>query len=706
MRVSRSQAIRFGVAASLGLVSGVATAVPAITSILTSYSALGTPTALTIAGTGFCTTATGSCATKPTVTLGGTALTVSASTAASVTATIAAAPPDGDYALVLTAGTTGSVSYHLTVESLDKGPTGATGATGAVGAKGSTGATGPAGTAGAKGATGSTGATGPAGAAGSATVTIGTTTTGAAGSAASVTNTGTGTAAKLNFTIPQGATGANGATGSTGPTGPQGPQGPSGVDGAPGAQGGVGPVGPQGLPGPVGNTGATGAPGSAAFKGAWISGSSYVTGDVVYVSPTPNPLIASCAYIATANSSSTQSPFFGANPKQPSPNWLALDPSCYGTSATFGAASATTSGAISNFGSLGSGYTSTATIVVNNTGQVPLTFNGAPALTNTGGAAFTVLSTTCGATLPVAESCQEVVQFAPTMSATYTGSLAFNFGELATQSVILLGAGTTSATVGSSGQFYSYYLTFSGDATATPGAYGPQFTIPAMLPPANSYWLVYFASVPLGSTRYSVVTVTNNGTYPVTFAPPGVDATSDFLVLCGAVTCVGANEIIAPGENFQFVILYSPSLNGAPYSLTGLRDFTVGSPNYGQTAALISLQGSKVIPPTTGNITPSALSLQFPSTSVGQVSQPQVITFTNNTNFAQSVSYYLTPSANEFSVIGSTCAPNVRLDIGSACALTLQYSPQVLGAASASLTFWYGTDMPMQIIVPLSGASL
>lgn len=65
---------------------------------------------------------------------------------------------------------------------------------------------------------GATGPTGPSGAAGTAaTITIGTVTTGAAGTNAVVTNVGTATAAKLNFTIPRGATGATG------------PQGPSGV---------------------------------------------------------------------------------------------------------------------------------------------------------------------------------------------------------------------------------------------------------------------------------------------------------------------------------------------------------------------------------------------------------------------------------------------------------------------------------------------
>jgi hypothetical protein len=57
---------------------------------------------------------------------------------------------------------------------------------------------------------------GPTGAAGvAATVSVGMVTTGAAGSAATVTNSGTASAAVLNFTIPQGAAGANGTGGTS-----------------------------------------------------------------------------------------------------------------------------------------------------------------------------------------------------------------------------------------------------------------------------------------------------------------------------------------------------------------------------------------------------------------------------------------------------------------------------------------------------------
>lgn len=73
---------------------------------------------------------------------------------------------------------------------------------------------------------------GPAGPAGSAaTIAIGTVTTGAAGSSATVTNSGTASAAVLDFSIPKGNTGAQGPQGATGATGPQGPAGATGPQG-------------------------------------------------------------------------------------------------------------------------------------------------------------------------------------------------------------------------------------------------------------------------------------------------------------------------------------------------------------------------------------------------------------------------------------------------------------------------------------------
>ena len=69
------------------------------------------------------------------------------------------------------------------------------------------------------------GTQGPAGL--SATIAIGNVLTGAAGTSATVTNSGSSSAAVLNFTLPEGATGATGPTGPTGATGSQGAPGPA-----------------------------------------------------------------------------------------------------------------------------------------------------------------------------------------------------------------------------------------------------------------------------------------------------------------------------------------------------------------------------------------------------------------------------------------------------------------------------------------------
>ncbi|MGH2909268.1 MAG: hypothetical protein ACRDK8_08235 [Solirubrobacteraceae bacterium] len=85
---------------------------------------------------------------------------------------------------------------------------------------------GPAGPAGPRGASGTNGANGTNATSGAngaaASVSVESTSTGAPGSSASVTNVGSSSAAKLNFTIPQGPTGATGPAGTTGAAGAAG----------------------------------------------------------------------------------------------------------------------------------------------------------------------------------------------------------------------------------------------------------------------------------------------------------------------------------------------------------------------------------------------------------------------------------------------------------------------------------------------------
>lgn len=160
-------------------------------------------------------------------------------TAATITVGSTSTGAPGTNASVTNSGTSSAAVLNFTIPRGDKGDKGDTGATGSPGAAATisvgTTTTGQPGTNASvtnvgtssaavlnftipKGAKGDTGATGAPGATGSpgaaATVSVGTTTTGQPGTNASVTNSGTQSAAVLNFTIPKGDKGDNGNPGS------------------------------------------------------------------------------------------------------------------------------------------------------------------------------------------------------------------------------------------------------------------------------------------------------------------------------------------------------------------------------------------------------------------------------------------------------------------------------------------------------------
>ena len=148
-----------------------------------------------------------------------------------------------------------------------------------------------------KGDIGATGADGSAG-----TLAVGTVTTGSAGGSVSVLNTGTSTAAVLNFTIPKGVAGNSGATGAIGNTGPIGSAGDNATitigtitTGQPGSSATVANAGtdtaaqlnftiPRGV---------QGAQGTFRWMGAYNASTVYATNDVVYFNGS--------SYVAIAN---------------------------------------------------------------------------------------------------------------------------------------------------------------------------------------------------------------------------------------------------------------------------------------------------------------------------------------------------------------------------------------------------------------------
>lgn len=114
----------------------------------------------------------------------------------------------GTAAKVTNSGTSTAAVFDFVIPRGEKGERGLQGLQGVPGEKGDTG---PQGDVGPQGPQGKQGATGAAGVA--ATIKVGTVTTGAAGTAAKVVNSGTTSAAVLDFTIPQGARGEKGEQG-------------------------------------------------------------------------------------------------------------------------------------------------------------------------------------------------------------------------------------------------------------------------------------------------------------------------------------------------------------------------------------------------------------------------------------------------------------------------------------------------------------
>lgn len=247
--------------------AGVALAGPAINSVFTTYNN-GVPTAITITGTSLCSGSGNLCTATPTVTLAGVGgLLISSYSKTSVSASLPAAFTPGDYALVLTTGGVGNVSYNLTLDKQSQGPQGLVGPAGPPGPQGQQGPTGTTGLTGAQGPIGLTGATGATGA------------TGPAGPAGPMGLTGP--------IGPAGATGLSGATGPAGPAGSIGPPGPIGPAGATGATGSQGPIGP---------TGATGAQGPQGIQGPAFAGCTAPT-----------------AYLVIAGGNAACQPRFNAN---------------------------------------------------------------------------------------------------------------------------------------------------------------------------------------------------------------------------------------------------------------------------------------------------------------------------------------------------------------------------------------------------------
>ena len=92
-----------------------ALAAPVINSVLTSYSTTGVPTAITVFGTGLCSTTTCATTSRPSVTLGGATLSPVSGSATGITAPLGVIA-DGAYMLTVKLGSS-SATFALSIQS-------------------------------------------------------------------------------------------------------------------------------------------------------------------------------------------------------------------------------------------------------------------------------------------------------------------------------------------------------------------------------------------------------------------------------------------------------------------------------------------------------------------------------------------------------------------------------------------------------------
>ena len=267
------------------------------------------------------------------------------------------------------------------------------------------------------------------------------------------------------------------------------------------------------------------------------------------------------------------------------------------------------------------------TVTLTNTGDAPLSVTGIAA---TGDFAQTG---NCGSILSASAACSITVTFTPTAAGPRNGTLTItdNTGNVAgsTQTIPLSGTGQAVPVVSLS----TTTLTFAGQSIGTTSA-------------------------------AQVVTLSNTGSAALTIS--NVVVSGDFAQLNNCPTSVPA------GTNCTINVTFTPTAAGNRFGSISFTDSASSSPQ------VITVSG-------TGNSTPqasvSSASLGFASQPIGTTSAVQTVTLTNTGAVPLSVTAIAaTGDFAETNTCGSV------LTSGTSCAISVTFTPTLVGARNGSLT--------------------
>lgn len=293
-----------------------------------------------------------------------------------------------------------------------------------------------------------------------------------------------------------------------------------------------------------------------------------------------------------------------------------------------------------NFGTLASGQTGSAAVVLTNTGNASLTFTSAPAVS--GDSAFSS-QTNCLTSLAPSASCSTTVSFLSAGASEHRG-----------------------------------LLLFSTNATSSPNEVsllGSSLLAQGVLNAASS---PDFGSVPVGQTVTRTFTFSNPGNTAAT----GVVATlsGNAALALSANTCgtAGSPVSVAAGGSCSITVSWAPTAGGA---LSGA-SLSVGGAFSGSPTS-IALSGTAL---QALGVLSAATSADFGTVPVGQ-SVSRNFTFSNPGNTSATGVAATLSGNSELSLSANTCGTAgspVTVAAGGSCALTITWAPTSNGTLNAS----------------------
>jgi Right handed beta helix region/Abnormal spindle-like microcephaly-assoc'd, ASPM-SPD-2-Hydin len=231
----------------------------------------------------------------------------------------------------------------------------------------------------------------------------------------------------------------------------------------------------------------------------------------------------------------------------------------------------------------------------------------------------------CGTSLAAGASCQISVRFSPLFGGTIEGALGiFTVATTNPLAVNLVGTGLA-----------------------------PQIQLPCCY---------YFYGQVIGTPGTQTGTLTNTGQAPLSITSIVLSGPTDFVE---SNNCPIAPNTLAVGASCTVTVVFTPTIVGSEYATIM---FTDNAPQSPQT---VNLSGSSV---SAGVPTLNPTSLTFPTTLIGQSSQPQTTTLSNTGTGSMGIqniySYGDFPETNN--------CPST-LAVGASCTITVTYTPSYQG---------------------------